>query len=138
MKEKLTDLQKLRLLTEQLTTLPEICTKASEDVINILSANGSCRLDYIYNEQGKASICLATATAGAVIGSHFHKETEHLVMVSGEMIVYAGNQIIVLHAGNHCMFLPNTPHRAEFTTDTLLFGITIPNTEDFPNARTNC
>ena len=59
-------------------------------------------------------------------------------MLSGEMVVYYGSAVSILHAGDHCVFAPGEAHRAEFPKDTVLFGITIPDTEDYPHGGTKC
>jgi quercetin dioxygenase-like cupin family protein len=129
----LTDLQKLQMLTERLHTLPEISTRLPNGTIDILSAEGKCRLECLYHEAGKTSVILATAEAGSIITSHNHEETEHIIVVSGQMIAYYHDQISVLHPGDSIKFLPGIPHRAEFPVLTIMIGVTVPDTEDYPH-----
>jgi len=129
------DLEKLRELTERLTSLPAISTKIANGTIDIISAEGKCHLECLYHREGQTSVILATAEAGCVITSHNHEEIEHIIVLSGEMIAYYQDQMTILHVGDSIMFLPGMPHRAEFRELTLMIGVTVPDTEDYPHER---
>ena len=129
------DLEKLRELTERLTSLPAISTKIANGTIDIISAEGKCHLECLYHREGQTSVILATAEAGCVITSHNHEEIEHIIVLSGEMIAYYQDQMTILHVGDSIRFLSGMPHRAEFKELTLMIGVTVPDTEDYPHGR---
>jgi quercetin dioxygenase-like cupin family protein len=131
----MSDIEKLRHLTDRLVSLQSMSTSTENGGLDVLSASGKCHLSCIYHEPGKTTVITALAEPGSFIGSHDHKETEHIVVVSGEMIAYYDDQITILHAGEHIMFAPHKAHRAEFPQVTFMIAVTVPDTEDYPHDR---
>lgn len=131
----MSDLDKLRHLTEQLKSLPEMSAPTANGGLDVLSASGKCHLACIYNEKERTTVITALAEPGSFIGSHGHKETEHIVVIYGEMVAYYNDQITILRSGDHIVFEPGQAHRAEFPVETFMIAVSIPDTEDYPHGK---
>lgn len=95
---------------------------------------GSGELVGLYSDVN-SSVALAKLQAGTLFPWHSHKECEVLTVTVGVMLVeIIDRSIVTVHPGDSIAIPTNIPHRAEFPEYTEVIAITVPSTEDFPNA----
>ena len=88
----------------------------------------------IFKEEVTA-ILKASVTKGSVHQSHFHNEREIFIILSGHIEVSSNSSIIYLKKGDMFVLEPEVPHTVSYLEDTEMLVISIPASEDFPNAK---
>lgn len=126
----------LRALTPRLPSVPFASLSPAHTrapVVSVTMDEGSCKMVGLY-QQPELSVALATLTAGARVASHYHKETEYLLVISGRMIVHRGDCVDDMQVGKILVLVPGEVHWAEFPSDSRILAVTIPQSRGYPDA----
>lgn len=109
-------------------------TEENLDEIKFKFCKGSGVGIGIFKEEVTA-ILKAVITKGSIHQSHFHNEKEIFIILSGQIELTSDTIISYLKKGDMFILEPEVPHTVSYLEDTEMLVITIPASEDFPNAR---
>lgn len=128
----------LKKLTEELPPVPKL-----EDFKRIVD-NGDCveydLLDGVATscclfERDKVSVARTKVKKDGEFPLHFHNEKEYIIVYSGSLLMTVDGEQKVYGEGDIVYVHDGFPHTGKAIEDTEFIAITIPKSEDFPNAR---
>jgi len=119
--------------SKNITMLETIIKADSGDAVSYETEEGEI-IGHPLLKTDEIAIQRAVANKGAKIIEHPHNEMEILVVITGRMIVKFGSMEKELTAGEVAYVPPDTMHHVIAIEETDMIGITIPASEDYPNA----
>lgn len=132
MKKELTNIERLKILTDQLTPSPQLIIPDTSFISYVKSPAGKIIVHGLYNSVGHTSISLVIAEAGSSMVSHTHDEREFVYIIQGHLLWNVGGKIFDLKRGDVRYALANTPHDAVWPEYTEMLCWTIPDNKLWP------
>lgn len=128
------DLEHLKKMTEDLPAIPKLADFAvakGRSTTEYDVGAGTC-ISYNLYSQKKISVARTFVSSGGEFPQHNHIEKEVLVIYSGRILLYIGDEKRVLNEGDCVELDPEVPHRARALEDTWFVAISVPQSKDFP------
>lgn len=128
-------LDKLRQLTNDLPSIPKLgdFKLEHEKFTEYIMPIGTC-ISRSLLSQKEISVAKTFISSGGEFPKHNHPEKEYIVMFSGSMIVYYGDERKTMQTGDCIVFERGVPHRVRALEDVWLISVTIPYSKDYPDA----
>lgn len=136
-----TNIDKLQELTESLPPFISLTTGVPRPLNfkHLKTATGGPLLIAGLYKTADVAVSISYMAPDTVLGTHYHDETEILVVYSGEMIItYALDDIkhTINSESGPFTILPNVGHKAEcHVPNTWMVAMTIPAAEGYPDDR---
>jgi len=127
----MSNLQKLKELTNKLLTFPDMVKEASNGFSEIRMDNGTCFGWRLMIEKG-GGVHKWFNSRGSVFPTHAHDSWEVFVVYEGEMHLIYNEDKKVIQPQESFYMLPGDSHSAYFPVDTWYITITIPPAKGFP------
>ena len=94
---------------------------------------GGTMLYHLWKDEDVAAV-RSYIPAGTCFPTHMHDEREHIVVYRGTVCFNVNGRDIHLHPGDSLTIEKGVPHSCETQVDTWVIAITIPPSEEFPDA----
>jgi quercetin dioxygenase-like cupin family protein len=128
------NIKRLKTITEQLPDLAELVLRKKEDTIEYECDGGTCIGIGLF-KNGTIAVQRAFLTDGTVFPEHSHeKEIEILIVYEGSMEVRREQNTRKYKVGEPVVFQRGEVHSIRMIGNVWLIGITIPASEDYPDA----
>ena len=121
--------------------------KELEEIVNKLNVLDAHNNEVIYESKNDGTIIglglfkdkyiavqRAFISKGTISTLHDHKETEYLIVYKGKVEMEVSGLTYVLGVEDRIRIKSHLPHTCEALEDTWLIAITIPASEEFPDA----
>jgi quercetin dioxygenase-like cupin family protein len=127
-----TNLDRIRELTENVVPFSSTSVIKGDEIF--MTMGKGCAAGHSVFKEKDGAILVIDVEAGSLHQCHFHAEREIVIVLNGSIEVITSKYIKFINQYEYVVFEPMEHHTMQYHEATKVIAITIPSSEDFPDA----